>query len=155
MTRKHFPWAIALFALTFLVYSNAIRNDFNFDDTTIIKNNPLVRLPNLPRLLVANYWANTPYEKGVLLYRPLPVATFALDRTLWGDNPAGFHLTNVLINAANAALVFLLLAALFPDRLSPLALSLCACSSRSIRCTPRRSTWWSGARNCSPRCSVC
>ena len=124
--RKHLPFVIAVFVLAFLVYSNSIRNDFNFDDITIIKNNSLVRLSNLPKLLVSNYWANTPYEKGVLLYRPLPVATFALDRALWGDNPAGFHLTNVLINAADAALVFVLLAGLFRDRLSPVPLSLCA-----------------------------
>jgi protein O-mannosyl-transferase len=124
--RKQLPFVIAVFVLAFLVYANSLRNDFNFDDITIIKNNALVRLSNLPRLLVSNYWANTPYEKGVLLYRPLPVATFALDRALWGDNPAGFHLTNALINAADAALVFVLLAGLFRDRLSPFALSLCA-----------------------------
>ena len=126
MMRKDLPGAIAVFLLAFLVYADAIRNDFNFDDLTIIKNNSLVRLANLPRLLVSNYWANTPYEKGVLLYRPLPVATFALDRALWGDHPAGFHLTNVFINAVNAVLVFLLLAGLFRDRLSRFALSLCA-----------------------------
>jgi TPR repeat protein len=124
--RKHLPFVIALFVLGFLVYSNSIRNDFNFDDVTIIKNNSLVRLSNLPKILVSNYWANTPYEKGVLLYRPLPVATFALDRAVWGDNPAGFHLINALINAVNAALVLVLLAGLFHDRLSLLALSLCA-----------------------------
>ena len=124
--RTHGPFVLAVFVLAFLVYSNSIRNDFNFDDTTIIKNNSLVRLSNLPKILVSNYWANTPYEKGVLLYRPLPVATFALDRALWGDNPAGFHLTNILINAANAALVLVLLAGLCHDRLSPFSLSLCA-----------------------------
>jgi len=124
--RKHLPFVMAVFVLAFLVYSNSIRNGFNFDDTTIIQNNSLVRLSNLPKILVSNYWANTPYEKGVLLYRPLPVATFALDRALWGDKPAGFHLTNVLINAADAALVFVLLAGLFQDRLSPFVLSLCA-----------------------------
>ena len=124
--RKHLPFVMAVFGLAFLVYANSIRNDFNIDDLTIIKNNPLVRLSNLPKLLVSNYWANTPYEKGVLLYRPLPVTTFALDRALWGDKPAGFHLTNGLINALVAALVFVLLASLFRDRLSPFALSLCA-----------------------------
>jgi protein O-mannosyl-transferase len=124
--RKHGPLALAVFALACLVYSNSIRNDFNFDDTTIIRNNSLVRLSNLPKIFVSNYWANTPFEKGVLLYRPLPVATFALDRALWGDNPAGFHLTNVLINAVDAALVLVLLVNLFGDRVSPWALALCA-----------------------------
>jgi len=124
--RKHLSGAAAVFVLAVLVYANAIRNDFNFDDTTLIQNNSLVRLANLPKILVSNYWANTPFAQGVLLYRPLPVASFALDRAVWGDNPAGFHLTNVLINAADAVLVFVLLASLFGDRLSPLPLSLCA-----------------------------
>ncbi len=119
-------YAATLFALAFFVYANSLRNDFNFDDVTLIKNNPHVRLTNLPRLLASNYWANTPYEKGVLLYRPLPMATFALDRALWGENPGGFHLTNVLINAVNAGLVLLLLAALFEERVSLAALSSCA-----------------------------
>jgi hypothetical protein len=40
---------------------------------------------------------------------PLTWISFQLDVTLWGNDPRGFHVTNVLLHAANAALVYLLL----------------------------------------------
>ncbi len=128
--KKHWPLVVALFVLTCAVYANSLWNDFNLDDDTIIRNNSLIRsLSNLPKIFVSNYWANTPYEKGVLLYRPLAVASFAVDYALWGNHPLGFHLTNLLINGANAALLLVLLARLFgamPGRTGPLALAFCA-----------------------------
>src|SRR6266568_3566985 len=128
--KKHWPLVVALFVLTCAVYANSLWNDFNLDDDTIIRNNSLIRsLSNLPRIFVSNYWANTPYEKGVLLYRPLAVASFAVDYALWGNQPFGFHLTNLLVNGANAALLLVLLARLFgamPGRTGPLALAFCA-----------------------------
>ena len=39
MMRRHLRWLAVVFALAVLVYSNFIRNDFNFDDLTIIENN--------------------------------------------------------------------------------------------------------------------
>src|SRR6266568_1689493 len=128
--KKQWPLVVALFVLTCAVYANSLWNDFNLDDDTIIRNNSLIRsLSNLPKIFVSNYWANTPYEKGVLLYRPLAVASFAVDYALWGNHPLGFHLTNLLINGANAALLLVLLARLFgamPGRTGPLALAFCA-----------------------------
>jgi hypothetical protein len=124
---QELPWIIGVLALAFVLYVNALRNDFNFDDVTLVKENALIRsLSNLPKIFVSNYWANTPYEQGVLLYRPLAVATFALDYAVWGNNPFGFHLANALINAFNAALVLVLLMALLGDKLKPPLLALSA-----------------------------
>src|SRR5207249_1259043 len=126
-TKRFLPCAATVLGLAFGVYFNSLHNDFNFDDNAIIRDNALIRsLSNLPKIFVSNYWANTPYEKGVLLYRPLVVATFALDYALWGNNPFGFHLTNVVINAANTVLAVILLGWLLGDRLSPLLLSVSA-----------------------------
>jgi len=44
--------------------------------------------------------------------RPTVVLTYLTDFTVWGLNPIGFHLTNVLLHAFNAALVGALAAAL-------------------------------------------
>ena len=125
--KKYLPYFLGVLVLSCGVYLNSLHNDFNLDDNAIIKENPLIRtLSNLPKIFVSNYWANTPYEKGVLLYRPLVIATFAVDYALWGNNPFGFHLANLLINVANAALVLLLLAMLFGNQLRPLQLALAA-----------------------------
>ena len=40
-------------------------------------------------------------------FRPLYMATFWLDRQIWGPSPVFFHLTNLLLIAATAALVVL------------------------------------------------
>jgi hypothetical protein len=40
-------------------------------------------------------------------YRPLSTWTLVADRALWGHDPAGYHLTNVLLHAAAAALLAL------------------------------------------------
>lgn len=47
-------------------------------------------------------------------YQPLSWMTFALDYTVWGMRPAGYHLTNVILHAANALLVYALAMALMP-----------------------------------------
>jgi tetratricopeptide (TPR) repeat protein len=41
-------------------------------------------------------------------YVPLSLLSLSLDFALWGMNPFGYHLTNVLLHAANAAVFYLL-----------------------------------------------
>src|SRR3954470_11809946 len=41
-------------------------------------------------------------------FQPLTWFTYALDYQLWGLNPRGYHITNIAIHAANAALVYFL-----------------------------------------------
>jgi protein O-mannosyl-transferase len=87
---------VMLVLAVFLVYANSLGNSFVFDDKGIILDNRLLRsLSNLPQLLVASY-------------RPIRDVTHALDFALWGENAAGFHVTNIIIHAANTVLVFLL-----------------------------------------------
>src|SRR6266403_5481868 len=47
-------------------------------------------------------------------YQPLSWVTLGLDYTLWGMNPTGYHLTNLLLHAANAILVYRVIVALVP-----------------------------------------
>ena len=127
MKLRHFLYIAGLLIISFAIYFNSLPNGFNLDDNAIIKDNPLVTsLKNVPKIFVTNYWANTPYEKGVLLYRPIPVLTFAIDDYLWGGKEYGFHLTNALINALNAVLLFYVLLFMFGDALKPRYAALAA-----------------------------
>jgi protein O-mannosyl-transferase len=86
----------ALIVVVFIVYANSLNNDFVFDDKVIILENRLLRsLSNIPKLLIASY-------------RPFRDVSHALDFAIWGENPFGFHLTNIIIHAANSVLVLLL-----------------------------------------------
>src|SRR6266542_4323442 len=86
-------WAGALLIAlaTALVYSNALRGSFHFDDLTNIVHADPVR--DLGRL-----WP--PSGR-----RWVGVLTFALNYRMGGLDPSGYHLVNVAIHAANALLV--------------------------------------------------
>ena len=94
-------------ALAFALHANSLNGSFLFDDKPLVLHNPLIRsVSNIPRLFVSNYWAQTPYEKEVLLYRPITMTSFALDHWVWKDNPFGYHLTNVVVHALVTVLVW-------------------------------------------------
>src|SRR5512138_224970 len=57
-------------------------------------------------------WMFTTFHGGH--WQPLSWMTLGLDYTLWGMNPLGYHLTNVLLHAVNALLVYRLIAVLVP-----------------------------------------
>jgi len=63
---------------------------------------------------------------GFPYYRPMVTASFALDHALFGLDPWGYHLTNVLLHLANALLVLMLVRRLYPagGRLGALAAAL-------------------------------
>ncbi len=55
-------------------------------------------------------WANLRWMFTTLHmghYQPLSWATLALDHLLWGMAPWGYHLTSLLLHAANAILFYL------------------------------------------------
>jgi protein O-mannosyl-transferase len=89
--------ALALAAVVLICYANSLANGFVFDDHGHALQAKLLRdLANLPRILTDSY-------------RPLRDLSYAVDFALWGERAFGFHLTNILIHAANTVLVFLLL----------------------------------------------
>ncbi len=81
-------------ALGALVYLGALGNPFVYDDRATILNNPsLVNLANWRFVLVYS------------LFRPVVNVSYAIDRAVWGFNPFGFHLTNLLLHLVNVVLV--------------------------------------------------
>ena len=55
-------------------------------------------------------WMLTTYHDGN--YHPLSWLTFGLDYCLWGLNPSGYHLTNLVLHVINTVLVYHLISAL-------------------------------------------
>src|SRR6266542_2137674 len=73
------------------------------DDLYIILWNPLVHsLRGVGGAFAAPYW---PPDLGGHMYRPLPLATFAVDWSLVHGHPAWFHAMNLLWHAGTAAAV--------------------------------------------------
>lgn len=100
--------AVALAIASSLMYIGTTGYDFLKDDYRLIVENPRIKdfdafvnslhtkffsFPDFPYL---HYW------------RPLTLFTFFLDYQLWGLNPGGFHTANILWNACNTLLIFLI-----------------------------------------------
>lgn len=97
--------AVAIAILTIAVYVPAFHCGFvNFDDHTYVTENPHV----LGGFTFENIlWAFTTLFAAN--WHPLTWLSLQLDATMWTGDAAGYHLTNVLIHAANTSLVYLLL----------------------------------------------
>jgi len=93
------PLALAL--ATFLAFLPVLSNDFvAWDDRRNLYDNPAYRGLGWPQLR----WMFTNYTLGH--YIPLTWLSFGLDYAVWGMNPFGYHLTNLLLHIAGAVLFF-------------------------------------------------
>ena len=98
--------ALALLLLTLAVFGPAAGYDFvHFDDPLVVSNNERVLTGLTPGNL---WWACTSVHEQWWL--PVLWISYMLDAEFQGPGPAGFHRTNVLLHAANAALLFWVLA---------------------------------------------
>jgi hypothetical protein len=102
MSRNRLAAAAALVLLVVLAYAPALRAGFILDDDLYVSDNPhLATLAGLGRL-----WVPATVR---LNYYPLVFTSFWLEYRAWGLNAAGYHVTNVLLHAANAVLLWLAL----------------------------------------------
>jgi len=95
--------ALCLATATFIAFLPALDNAFlNWDDDELILRNPHIRGLGAGNLK----WMFTTFYFGP--YMPVTWVSYALDYSLWETDPFGYHLTNLLLHAANAALFYLL-----------------------------------------------
>lgn len=100
--------ALLVFILAVAVYAPAIEGPFVWDDETLILREEVVTLQSLPFYFSRPFWLATDTQVGASYYRPITILTLALDHALHGENPAGFHLTNLFLHGLNAAMVLAL-----------------------------------------------
>lgn len=116
-------WAAPLLvaALCLLAYANTLCHGFVWDDRLLVVENPDIRSP----VAAARCLLSGPFSRaGGNFYRPVQLLSYLLDFSIWGINPLGFHLTNVLLHLANSLLLLSLFAALAGNR--PAALTAAA-----------------------------
>ncbi len=97
------PYAVFAIA-SCLLYGRSIGFDFlvSWDDYQYVVCNELIRnvtLENLKRIFTTPVQAN---------YAPVHILSYWIDYAVWGLNPAGYHLFNVVLHALNACLVYML-----------------------------------------------
>jgi len=94
--------AALLVGLVLAAYGPALRAGFIWDDDDYVTENPLLHTPDgFERIWLS---MDAPSQ-----YFPLVYTAFRVEYGLWGLDPFGYHLINVLLHAANALLLWLLL----------------------------------------------
>lgn len=113
---------IAVFATLLLAtlsaYSSGLNNGFLLDDEVLIVNNPYIKNPALwGRIFttgIFHFRSRSPAE-SCEYYRPLQSLSFAFDYAVWGLNPLGYRVTNIILHACNSFLIFALIFLLLKD----------------------------------------
>jgi len=113
VSRKWLPLWVALAG--FLLYANTIGNDYALDDGAVISFNPYVQqgISGIPGIFTTDLWHFENADLGY--YRPLPLATFAMEHQLFQNNAHISHLVNVLLYALTGLLLCLLLFRVFSN----------------------------------------
>jgi protein O-mannosyl-transferase len=94
--------ALLLLAVTVLVYAPCLHGTFIWDDEAYIsQNSALTSVQGLHDI-----WLK---PGAVQQYYPVTFTAFWLEYHLWGLNPLGYHLVNVLLHGLNAILLWCIL----------------------------------------------
>ena len=105
LPRRHWVGLVCLFlfGLVFCVFYPSLHGDFiEFDDFDYVTGNSHLSL-TLANLIL-------PVREGAAAnWHPLTMWSLMLDHQLYGLNPWGYHLTNLLLHSANTVLLFLVL----------------------------------------------
>lgn len=96
-------------AAAFVVYVNAFDNALVWDDLHLVADNPLIKSwTGLWALWSADLFP----DLASRYYRPLQTLTYWIDYQLWALAPLGYHLTNTLLHAGVALLLYRLVSVL-------------------------------------------
>jgi protein O-mannosyl-transferase len=107
--------AIMLTIIIFTFYASALKLNFLYsDDYVVIKTSHLA-----PSEYYLGNWMGGRGIGG--LSRPIIISSVKLDGILWGVDPFGYHLSNVIYHAINAFFVFLIAYFILNDYLFALA----------------------------------
>ncbi|HEY5656988.1 MAG TPA: tetratricopeptide repeat protein [Myxococcota bacterium] len=94
-----------LFVVAFAIYSGCLSHEFVMDDNFHVLSNTWIKSPkHLPEIFSSSLWS---YEGGnTSLYRPLIHVLFMATYALFGSDPMGFHLLNLLLHAGATVFFF-------------------------------------------------
>ncbi len=97
-----------LLSVVILGYSGTVGTGFVSDDFVLVH-----------RIASDGYFTSWGGENGSAFFRPAITLSYLADFGIWGSNPAGFHITNVLWHLFAGIAVFLLLLSLLKQNRFP------------------------------------
>ncbi len=101
-SRNFAPILVLILAAT-AVYWNSLGNGFVYDDLVTVEENLFIRdWRNLGKFFSSDYYVRTEEYS----FRPLVTLTYFADRALFGGDPRGYHLTNLLLHCLAGLAVY-------------------------------------------------
>jgi hypothetical protein len=105
--------ATLVFIVPFALFSPSLAFDFVYDARYQILSGDFLHTPsNWRNILTLDVMSMDVLDFN----RPAHLASLMLDAALWGRNPFGYHLTNVILHASNSVLVFLVVLRILPSK---------------------------------------
>jgi len=103
---------VVCLVVVFSLYGRTLWGDFVFDDRGIVEHQNVLSFGKLPLVVTMPYFTE---EAG--LYRPTVLLSYALNFSIFGERPWGFHLINLLLYALCGWVLWLLVQKLFANNL--------------------------------------
>ncbi len=107
---KQWPRYFFLGAIGFIIRLPAIQGQLIWDDIYLARDNPFIKSPLLALEAFRHYLFLDSFSGH---YRPVQNLSYMLDYFFWNTDPAGFHLSNILLHVAAGLLLYRLLTHLF------------------------------------------
>jgi protein O-mannosyl-transferase len=99
--------ALLIAAAACAVYARTLDHGFVWDDHIVIEQNPFIQdWKNVRKLFSSEFFTDHASVQAINQARPIWVLSALWDHRVCGMFPGGWHLTNLLLHAANSVLVF-------------------------------------------------
>lgn len=107
-------FAILIFTFAFLLYSNTISHGYVLDDDVVYLKNSLVQkgISGIPEIFSHSFIYGFTGQNDQS-YRPIVQVVYAIQKSIFGNNPQIQHFTNVVLFALSCLLLYKLLVKLF------------------------------------------
>jgi len=103
---KQWPRYFFLGAIGFIIRLPAIQGGLIWDDVFLTRDNPFIKSPLLALEAFRHYLFLDSFSGH---YRPVQNLSYMFDYFFWNADPAGFHLSNILLHVAAGLLLYRLL----------------------------------------------
>lgn len=114
--------ALLVVLLALVVFMPSLQYGFVWDDLTLVLNNQFLQPhSSLGSFLGRDFTELTFGRIGGFFYRPLFALTLWADAVVWGQQPVGFHLTNLLLHGLVVGLLWLVVRRLSDPLVATLA----------------------------------
>ena len=115
-----YAWWGVLAGVIAIAFGRTVRSYFVGDDFAYVGKFLSTSVLSLPRFFV-NEWSEGLWGVPLFELRPVAAASLILDGQFWGTNPAGYHVTNLLLHLACSGLVMLIARAVLTESWLPSA----------------------------------